>query len=86
MPITRSPSPLVRRSANRNIHTIATTLTTSGTVTNSPAMKLRRSHCHIGGHRTASQTNVAAASATRYQANTSSRWLTRNLMKYFTVK
>ena len=35
-------------SAHRTTHTIATTLTTSGTVTKNPAMKLRRSH---GMHR-----------------------------------
>jgi hypothetical protein len=41
------PKPLVIRSARRTTHTIATTLTTSGTVTKNPAMKLLFSHCHI---------------------------------------
>src|SRR5690606_7695135 len=33
-----------------------------------------------------SHTNVATASRMRYQAKTSSRFVTRNLMKYFTVR
>ena len=52
---------------------MATTLTTSGTVTKNPGDETRRSHATYRDHRAASQTNVTAASATRYQANTSSR-------------
>src|SRR5262245_45059995 len=84
-PNSRSATGPVSRFASRTSHTSATTVIASGTETKNPVTNVRRSHPHIARHLTASQTSVAAATASRYHANTSSRWVVRNLMKYFTV-